>query len=68
MKKISNSNENTIDDHCIKEISPNEKQELIKNIPEPILKPSLGPYEKQLNNNKSYYQKHKGDIINRVKE
>ena len=40
---------------------------IIKKIPEPDLKPSLSPYERQLNN-KSYYQKNKENIIKRVKE
>ena len=57
-----------IDDHYIKDIPLNEKQELIKQIPEPNTKPTLSPYQKQLNNNKTYYQKHKEDIINRVEQ
>ena len=43
-----------------------EKQEIIKQIPEPILKP-WSPYQKQLNNKKTYYQKDQEDIINRIK-
>ena len=57
-----------IDDHYFKDIPQHDKQEIIKNIPEPDTKPSLSPYQKQLINNKTYYQKHKKDIINRVKE
>ena len=57
-----------IDDHYIKILPQNEKQEIIKQIPEPNTKPTLSPYQKQLNNNKSYYQRNKEEIINRVKE
>ena len=57
-----------IDDHYIKILPQNEKQNIIKNIPEPNTKPTLSPYQKQLNNNKTYYQKNKENIINRVKE
>ena len=57
-----------IDNNYIKILPSHEKQELIKNIPDPITKPILSPYQKQLNNNRSYYQKHKEDIINRVNE
>ena len=51
-----------IDDHYIKILPQKEKQEIFKKIPELYLKPSLSPYERQLNNNKSYYQKNKEDI------
>ena len=46
-----------IDTHYIKDIPQNEKQELIENIPKPDTNPLVSPYQKQLNNSKSYYQK-----------
>ena len=49
--------EDKIDDHYLKILPQREKQENIKKIPEIDLKPSLSPYERQLNNSKSYYQK-----------
>ena len=57
-----------IDTHYIQDIPQNVKQELIKNIPIPDTTPSLSPYQKQMNNSKSFYQKNKEEIINRVKQ
>ena len=57
-----------IDNHYIKDIPQNEKQEIIKNIPEQNTKPSLSPYQKHLSNNRTYYQKNKETIINWLKE
>ena len=57
-----------IDTHYIKDIPQNEKDELIMQIPEPITIPILSPYQKQLSNNRTYYQKNKESITNRVKE
>ena len=59
-----------IDDNYIKILPQKEKQEILNEMSEPKinLKPKISPYERQLNNNKSYYQKNKEDIIKRVKE
>ena len=57
-----------IDDHYIKDIPQNEKQNIIKQIPEPEIKTSLSPYKKKLSNSRTYYKKNKETIINRVKE
>ena len=59
-----------IDDNYIKILPQKEKQEILNEMSEPKinLKLKISPYERQLNNNKSYYQKNKEDIVKRVKE
>ena len=54
-----------IDDNYIKILPQKEKQEILNEIAEPkiSLNPSLSPYQRQLNNNKLYYQKNKESII-----
>ena len=52
-------------------ILPQADEQIILNEmaePEINLKPTLSPYQKQKINNKSYYQKNKQNIINRLKE
>jgi len=60
-----------IDDNYIKILPKQDKQEIIDDIKADSTKPKrekINPYQKQLDNNKRYYEKHKDQIIERIKK
>ena len=60
-----------IDDNYIKILPRQDKQEIIDDIRADSIKPKrekINPYQKQLDNNKRYYEKNKKQIIERIKK
>lgn len=60
-----------IDDNYIKILPKQDKQEIIDDVNADSTKPKrekINPYQKQLENNKRYYEKNKNQIIERIKK
>ena len=68
LAKLLRSSKDKIDENYIKILPQEEKQEILNGVIRINIKPKISPYERQLNNNKLYYQKKKESIVKKVKE